>query len=283
MFLRGSSSEFAQSNASARFHRYPNGLFIVARSKFWRPEAEYRGTRIGGYYSGRDSRCWRNPSCELTWGPALEMLSSPRLTGLNEMSAIRSWFLLPFHLAALATRAKSFRDKPIIGSATLNRLGLHVARIQVAAAMVAWRRRRLLHLIRSEDAAAFARDGFVIRYNFLPENTFRALQREIRSKPAPARDMRQGNAITRRIALDPPALKRYPTYAALLNNPEWLGLLRYIGASALTPQTYLQSIFSHACDAPDDPQTLFHADTFHSSVKAWLFLTDVGADEGPFV
>ena len=38
------------------------------------------------------------------------------------------------------------------------------------------------------------------------------------------------------------------------------------------------------CGKPQpDPQTNLHADTFHPSVKAWFFLTDVAEDEGPFV
>ena len=36
-------------------------------------------------------------------------------------------------------------------------------------------------------------------------------------------------------------------------------------------------------DAPPDPQTKLHADAFHSSVKAWLFLTDVAEEDGPFI
>ena len=41
----------------------------------------------------------------------------------------------PFYALGIFTGAKSFRDNPIIGSKLLNILGLHVARIVVAAAM----------------------------------------------------------------------------------------------------------------------------------------------------
>jgi len=36
---------------------------------------------------------------------------------------------------------------------------------------------------------------------------------------------------------------------------------------------WIQSILRHAHDGPLDPQTALHADTFHPTVKAWLFLT----------
>ena len=35
--------------------------------------------------------------------------------------------------------------------------------------------------------------------------------------------------------------------------------------------------------AKPDPQTDLHIDTFHPTVKAFYFLTDVADDEGPFV
>ena len=78
------------------------------------------------------------------------------------------YLLAPFWLAALATGAKSFRDNPVIGSSELNRRGLHARRARLAHEM-AWRRRgRLAHLVSAADRAAFDRDGFVVRENFLP-------------------------------------------------------------------------------------------------------------------
>ena len=32
-----------------------------------------------------------------------------------------------------------------------------------------------------------------------------------------------------------------------------------------------------------DPQTALHADTFHATSKFWLFLHDVGPEDGPFI
>ncbi|MNP39733.1 Phytanoyl-CoA dioxygenase (PhyH) [compost metagenome] len=37
-----------------------------------------------------------------------------------------------------------------------------------------------------------------------------------------------------------------------------------------------------AASADQDPQTRLHADTFHPTAKAWLFLDDVEEDQGPF-
>jgi len=68
----------------------------------------------------------------------------------------------------------------------------------------------------------------------------------------------------------------------VLRSPEWRGLIRYVGSRDAEPVVWIQSILRHACEGPPDPQTALHADTFHPAVKAWLFLTDVAADSGPF-
>ena len=60
------------------------------------------------------------------------------------------------------------------------------------------------------------------------------------------------------------------------------GLVRYAGSRDAEPVVWIQSILRHACPGTVDPQTLLHADTFHPTVKAWLFLTDVAEDAGPF-
>lgn len=194
-----------------------------------------------------------------------------------------SWLLTPVHVAALATCAKSFRDNPIIGSPALNRVGLHVTRVRLASAMAEWRRKRLAGLISEEDRRAFRRDGFIVKPNFLPHSEFGALKEQVLSFKGPARHQLQGDAMTRRIALDRCALTQLPAVRKLVESREWLGLIRYIGSYRLEPLIYIQTIFSRVRAAPPDPQTRLHADAFHPSVKAWFFLTDVTEEDGPFI
>jgi hypothetical protein len=194
-----------------------------------------------------------------------------------------SWLLAPLHLAALATGAKSFRDNPVIGSPTLNKAGLHVARVRLASTLAEWRRRKLAGLISEDDRAAFERDGYILKSNFLPVSEFAALRDQVLSYAGPARHQLQGDAMTRRIAVDRRALSQLPALRHLTESPEWLGLIRYVGSFMLEPLIYIQTIFSHICKAPPDPQTRLHADAFHSSVKAWFFLTDVSEEDGPFI
>lgn len=198
------------------------------------------------------------------------------------MKAAR-YLMTPVWVAALATGAKSFRDNPILGSEELNRRGLHAKRAKLAHAM-AWRRRaRLAHMISPADRAAFDRDGFVLREEFLPPAQFERLKKQVFSFPAAAREMTQGDTITRRIAVDPQFIEAVPEIRSLLANPDWRGLNRYVGSFDQEPLTYVQTILSHIRNAKPDPQTDLHIDTFHPTVKAFYFLTDVAEDEGPFV
>ena len=188
----------------------------------------------------------------------------------------------PFWTLALASGAKSFRDNKVIGSPVLNRMGLHVARIRLAHGLAWQRRKRLARLVSPEDREAFARDGYVAKRNFLPPDVFARLKEQALAFRATAREMIQGDTITRRMALDAEARKAMPEVDALLKRADLGGLTRYVGSFDQEPLYYIQTILSHVREAAPDPQTNFHADTFHPSVKAWFFLSDVTEDEGPF-
>ena len=191
------------------------------------------------------------------------------------------YLLAPWWALQLATDAKSFRDNPLIGSRRLNAWGLHAKRVALADRMAASRRRRIARLVAAEHRDDFARDGFVKIENFLTADAFVALRDQVMSYPGAAREMVQGDTITRRYALDRETLQALPAARALTRDPRWQGLIRYVGSFDTEPLVYIQSILTHRRDAPPDPQTRLHADTFHPTVKAWLFLTDVAPDEGP--
>jgi hypothetical protein len=190
---------------------------------------------------------------------------------------------LPFHAAAVLTGAKSFRDNPVIGSPALNRRGLHVARIRLAERMADRRRARLADLVDPADRAAYARDGFVMRRDALPPAAFAALRAEVDGRPFEAREMRQGSAVTRFVELPPEVLRATPALAAVARGPLLQGLLRYVAATDADPILYLHTVITDPARGRPDPQTAFHADTFHATAKAWLFLRDVAEEDGPFV
>jgi hypothetical protein len=190
--------------------------------------------------------------------------------------------MLPLWAAQLVTGTKSFERNRVIGSPWLNERGLHAARVRLAHRIAAARRRRLEGLVAAADRHAFERDGFAVRPNFLPPGEFAELLRQVKAYRGPLREIAEGDTIMRKIALDPTALAALPALRGVLRSPEWRGLIRYVGGRDAEPVVWIQSILRHVVDGPPDPQTALHADTFHPTVKAWLFLTDVAADGGPF-
>jgi len=190
--------------------------------------------------------------------------------------------MAPVWTAQLLTGTKSFERNRVIGSPLLNQYGLHVARVELAHRVAAARRRRLAGLVSSADRDAFARDGFVVHRDFLPAAEFARLIDQIEAYRGGLREIAEGDTIMRKIPLGAEALAAVPALRSVLDSPEWRGLIRYVGSRDAEPVVWIQSILRHACDGPPDPQTALHADTFHPTVKAWLFLTDVAADAGPF-
>jgi ectoine hydroxylase-related dioxygenase (phytanoyl-CoA dioxygenase family) len=187
----------------------------------------------------------------------------------------------PLWLAQLVTGAKSFRDNPVIGSSRLNRMGLHVFRRQIADRMGAQRRRRLVRPLTAGEREAFDAQGFVVRQHALGENLFRALRHEVEDLKVVAREMRQGGTVTRRIGLDRRLLERLPATRSLVEDTAIRSLIHYAGSYAGEPTFQIQSVIAAAGPNSADPQTEFHADTFHPTAKAWLFLDDVADEGGP--
>ena len=187
----------------------------------------------------------------------------------------------PAWVLALLTGAKSFADNPILGSPTLNRWGLHVWRLKAAHALAWRRRRRLAHLLPANLREEFDRRGFVVVRDVLPTGEFAQLKAALFDAELESRAHRQGDTITRRVPVGPHLRRRFPKLDALLNGRAWKGLMAYVASTRSEPLYYLQTILGGIADGPPDPQLQLHSDTFHPSLKAWLFLTDVPEDGRP--
>jgi len=194
----------------------------------------------------------------------------------------RQWWRAPLWTLALATGAKSFIDNPVLGSRRLNRLGLHARRLQLAHGLAARRRRALAAAVPADWRERFDRDGFVVLHDLIPAAEFAALQRRLATTRLPMRAHLQGDTVTARVALEGESLRRLPEAAALFRRRDLRALFAYVGTTRTPPLHYLQTIVGGAAPAERaDPQIELHADCFHPSLKAWLFLADVPDDGRP--
>lgn len=189
---------------------------------------------------------------------------------------------LPLSCAAVATGARSFRDNPVLGSPYLNSVGLHTTRVRIAEQLADARRRRLKHLLPTKRRKEFAEQGYVKIDHALPDELFSGLMQEIEQTPFPARELKQGNAVTRFISLSPGILRRVPNLSKAVRSSVFQGPMRYVASSNSDPLVSLHTVLTDPDGGVPDPQTTFHSDTFHATSKGWLFLRDVEQEDGPF-
>jgi len=173
---------------------------------------------------------------------------------------------------------KSFAANPIIGSHRLNLWGLHRRRVAVAARMTRFRR-ALMWDVPGDVKADYARDGVVMREDFLPPDDFKRLREEAFERPHHAFDQRQGGAVTRLAPIFPGGTA--PLAARAVRSKPIRSALNYLAGRGGVSSNFIQAIFVEPDGAPD-PQTRLHADTFHATSKFWLTLEDVALEDGPF-
>ena len=189
----------------------------------------------------------------------------------------------PLWALQLVSGAKSFRANGLIGSRTLNRLGLHVGRKLAAHGFTAARRAALAPMVPAGLRAAFHRDGYVIVPDFLPAEVFEALRQEATALAAATpRRIQEGDTRTELSLVDDEALARAPNLKRFVRDSRFLGLCNYVGSRLKHPFCQVQVLERDFAANLSDPQKSLHADTFHPTLKGWFFLDDVDPDKGPF-
>ncbi len=195
--------------------------------------------------------------------------------------------LAPLWALQVLGQGKSFRDNPILGSQTLNRLGLHAARYGLGHAMAAWRRLLIAPLADRALRRAYREKGFVVVRDFLSPARYRQVCEELarchaRGGPGDLRECLQGDTITRMMLLDGDALGALPAIRSLVRDRRLGGLLMYIGSRLKRPLFLTHMVENGVLEAGADPQKDFHSDTFHPTMKAWYFVSEVRPEHGPF-
>lgn len=188
----------------------------------------------------------------------------------------------PYWLFQLFTTAKSFRGNPILGNPTLNKLGLHRSRVVLANTSMRFRMWLLSFGVDAKDIDSYQLNGFVAKENFVPATLFQQIETEIRNFQGAVRECQQGDTQNHRILLDPQTLAQLPYTQQLLNDKAFKRLLRYTAGHRRMPFFHIEQVQNGVKTAGSDPQKSLHTDTFHPTMKFWLFLDDVDEHNGPF-
>lgn len=194
---------------------------------------------------------------------------------------VRHWWRFPWWVVSPLTGAKSFVDNPVIGSRRLNRLGLHMARVRLAHAVARSRRRRIGKGLAADLRTQFEHNGFIVVPDFLEAAEFEKMRTRLLALPLPCRSQQQGDTVTTRLPIGPDVLAAVPALDRLLHSARWRKALHYVASFRSKPLYYLQAIRTGFSAGPPDPQQDLHCDTFHPSMKAWLFLSDISEEDAP--
>ena len=181
------------------------------------------------------------------------------------------------------TSAKSFKDNDIFGSYWANRCGLHVLRLCMGHWMTQFRWWLLSWRLDKDLRDRFHKDGYLIIEDFLPEELFNKLEAEMRVYERGMRECHQGNTVTQRVLFDFEDEYNVPALLSLKNMEKLNNLFRYCGAANHSPVLYKEKVNNGVLDTDQpDPQKNLHSDTFHPTVKAWIYLDDVTEENGPY-
>lgn len=178
---------------------------------------------------------------------------------------------------------KSFVKNQLLSDPILNQWGIHSKRVKVVHQLAQARRKTLEKYLKPEDVSFFYEHGYICKENYLTVADFQALHDEVMQHSFETREMLQGNTVTRRMALDTQLVANFPAISQFTQQAEWNALLNFVSSFKSQAMHYVQVIFAKVNEELPDPQTSFHSDTFYSSAKAWLFLTDVDDSTGPFM
>lgn len=208
-----------------------------------------------------------------------------------------------FPALALIGPEKSFAH-PWIGHPTLNRLGLHLARIGLAHAAATVRRLQVGALWPPDAVRTLRRDGVVVLPDWLAHDQLDSLRAEVRAQVAasearapigpgmdrgfgPRRpfpggfDRWDGGTLNRFLTVDP---AQTPRTAAFARDPRLARLCAIAaGAHHHAEKISIYLTVQGPGATNPDPQTVLHRDTFHAAIKLWYFLEDVTEEHGPFV
>jgi len=195
---------------------------------------------------------------------------------------MKSILKIPLYLFEVVTVTKSFKDNPIIGSSLLNRCGLHILRTVISHGIMHMRMLMLSRNISAADRKQYFQQGYLVKENFLPDDKFASLEKELSSFDEETREAKQGDTLTHRSELSPDVVSRYPVTEDVLFSKPLQNLVRFTSGHLRDPLYYVENIKNQYREGGKDPQKKFHHDTFHPSMKCWLFMDDVEEGMGPF-
>jgi ectoine hydroxylase-related dioxygenase (phytanoyl-CoA dioxygenase family) len=193
--------------------------------------------------------------------------------------------LFPLYIASILTQAKSFQSNYIIGSKTLNICGLHIFRVLFSRLIFLVKSRLILAFLKVDkhQIKSFYYKGYILIENFLDQDSFSILNSSVRNWQGEILESKQGNSIVQRLFLNHKNRHLIKNIDIYFNNQKLAHLHKFTSALNEFPRTYIEKVIQNTKSSDKaDPQKSYHIDTFHPTVKSWLYLDDVDDSNGTF-
>ena len=169
-----------------------------------------------------------------------------------------------------------------MGNYWLNRAGLHVVRLLTAHTIMRLRMLSVSLKIPSEHRRYWQEHGYLQLNNFLADEHFTRLKKEVFNFKGATRQAHQGDTLTQRSVLPPDTVKHYPALDLLMSLATFKRYCSFTSGHVRPPLFYIETVINGGTPGGKDPQKHFHTDTFHPTLKCWFFVEPVKAEDGPF-
>ena len=175
----------------------------------------------------------------------------------------------------------------ILPSPLANRLGIPVLRTILANLIIRIRRFKNCRP-KNDYEKTLIKDGIVVIPDFLPEEEFRQLKKEINDGISDQKEVIVSNNGSTQATLHTFSQERYKNFPAIHNFVKNKQLIRLIAAAEgmkvfneISSFRFEKTIFGNP-KADTDNNIPFHADVHFHSHKVLFYLSNVTEDEGPF-
>lgn len=179
-----------------------------------------------------------------------------------------------------------FSTKKLIRNAWMNKMGLQPFRVRLAE-----KRYALRPDLTSEEVKEYIdilqRDGVVVIENLLSDEAFATLESEcLQALSTVSLSKVRQDGPNQYTNIQHHQLTAFPALQKMFNHPLVEAMFRAAERRPLKLSN-ITRLLERLVQGPDngtqDPETSLHEDTFHNTFKAWLYITDVELENGPFV
>lgn len=191
--------------------------------------------------------------------------------------------MVPIYFLQIFTCKGGFRTNPLLGSRILNLCGLHLIRLLLTHFIYKLRYLYVFRLLDKQEKEFYNQHGYLCITNIFSEASLNNLVEDINYYDGHGYFFTEGSTKTWIAPFSKKNITKYQWMVDLINNKDINKRIKFSIRKHISPLFYIQQIQQYFdSSTAQDPQYTLHSDTFFPTIKCWLYLEDVTAENGPF-